>query len=93
MNTRSPFAPLVDDLAARLAAAGLSPEDEVRALAELLAAVGYRMAAPGSRTDRAAVEGRLLEGDDLASTLILQAYILREWVAETEPSQQQRPAA
>jgi len=63
---------LVTDLRARLDEARLSPTDQVRALATLLAAVGWSPAQPGLSGDRIELEAALAARGDLASALILQ---------------------
>jgi hypothetical protein len=76
---------LVTDLRARIAAARLSPPDQVRALAELLAAVGWALAEPGLSGDRRALEAALTSRGDLASALILQGAVLQEWIGAPSP--------
>ena len=73
---------LVMDLRARLDEAGLCPTDQVRALATLLAAVGWSLAQPGLSGDRMELEAALAARGDLASALILQGAVLKEWLED-----------
>ncbi len=73
---------LVEELRDRITAAGLIPAEQVQVLAELLTAIGWRLAGPGLAEDRATLEARVTAQGDFASALILQGQILQEWLAE-----------
>jgi hypothetical protein len=71
---------LARELLGRVAAAGLAPRDQVRALAKLVSAVGWQLAQPGMSGDIRELEAALATRGDLASALILQGTVLEEWV-------------
>ncbi len=77
---------LVADLRSRVDQAWLGPADTVRVLAALLRATGWQLAAPDLPRDRGALEAHLLESGNLASALILQGYILLEWIEGSDSS-------
>ncbi len=81
------LAMLVADLTTRMREARLDPTDQVRVLAALLTDVGWILAQPGLAGDRATLEAQLARRGDLASALILQGAILREWVDDGTPGE------
>ena len=69
---------LARDLVGRVVAADLAPRDQVRAVARLLAELGWHLAQPGLSGDRIELEAALAARGDLASALIPQGAVLEE---------------